>query len=85
MAVMVAAPGSWLADELADGELAAGELAAEDVTGPEAAAFTVPLEWGFALPARKATDPTAASTTTAATAISQTRLDERRRLAGPLG
>jgi len=94
MAAMAAVPDGWLADaelapaELAAAELAPAELAAADVTGEDAAAFTalVPPEWGFALPARKATVPTAASTTTAATAISQTRRPERLRpgpAAGP--
>jgi hypothetical protein len=76
---MAAAPGSGVAWE-AGGELEAGEVLAEaDATGEDAAAFTLPgpLEWGPAFPARKATAPTAASTTTAATAISQPRRDER--------
>jgi hypothetical protein len=86
MAVMAAAPGSWPAeDELADAELVAGELAAGEVaagdlaaTDEDAAAFTAPvLPEGLAFPARKATVPTTASTTTAATAISQTRFGER--------
>jgi hypothetical protein len=76
---MAAAPGSEVAGE-ADGELEADEVLAEaDATGEDAAAFTLPgpLEWCPAFPARKATAPTAASTTTAVTAISQPRRGER--------
>jgi hypothetical protein len=79
MVVMADAPGSWLA-WAADGELAAGDVLAEaDAAAEDAASFTAPglLEWGPDFPARKATAPTAASTTTAATAISQPRREER--------
>jgi len=97
MAAMAAAPGGWLADAeltaaelapagVAPADLAPADVAPADVTGEDAAAFTAlaPPGWGFALPARKATVPTAASTTTAATAISQTRRPERLR-PGPAG
>jgi hypothetical protein len=80
MVDMAAVPGSWVSGgELAGAELAGAELAepaelaACDAALEDCAAFTVPglSEWGFARPARKATAPTATSTTTATIAIGQ--------------
>jgi len=72
---------------VAGAELEAPEVLAEvDATAEDAAAFTVPglFEWCPAWPTRKATAPTA-STTTAATAINQLRRDERGRWDPPGG
>ena len=75
---MAAAPGGWVGAE-EDGAtegLAAGDVTDGDTPATLPALFAVV---GFPFPARKATAPTAASTTTATTAISTPRRPVPRR------